>query len=474
MRKRFFLLLMAAVMAIVLIPLSPIAAEDTINYDHDYNNDGTNDSWDVSADGNGSVYAYLTQNDGGSTYTLTVAGTGAMKDYYQYNASSSDGRTAAPWMETYGESITAVDIKDGVTKVGSFAFAMCTKLEEATYPENCVLTRSCFKGTALTEITVYPGNISTEEGVDCSYVFMGDAGTSKLENVTFAEGVTSIPNYYLDWAFNLESLTIPSTVTEIGRGAFRGAGNHTTNGVSVTSHTGSIDWINGYDNYFKSGTQDTDAKVAAISGTIPAVEMTLPVDANFSLFSGISGYSYSSSDTSVVSVSDHTATTQAEGTATVTGSKAGSGSTITYNITVTNELQIISTWDDLMRAFQYGGSYILANSISYDPGVYTHNDNGILNADGVTVEINLGGHTLSTSNITRLFGTSETDGANKGSIALSNGTIKADVPTGDNVDTATLTITRGSDDSFTAENVTFEIGNRQYLVHADNGGTVER
>ncbi len=72
-------------------------------------------SWDVSAAGDNSVRAKVTPNGDGSTYSLTVTGTGAMKDYDQ-------GENRAPWYADYAAQITSVTIGDGVTSVGACAF----------------------------------------------------------------------------------------------------------------------------------------------------------------------------------------------------------------------------------------------------------------------------------------------------------------------------------------------------------------
>ena len=57
--------------------------------------------------------------------TLTIGGTGAMADYEQ----TTDGRTTAPWA-FLSDKITRVVIGEGVTKVGSNAFAGCTALND--------------------------------------------------------------------------------------------------------------------------------------------------------------------------------------------------------------------------------------------------------------------------------------------------------------------------------------------------------
>ena len=419
--------------------------------------------WNVSADGAGNnVTAYLTENDDDSTYTLTISGTGAMKDYYQYNATSSDGRTAAPWMASYRESITKVVIKSGVTQVGTFAFALCTNLADADYPEDCVLTRSCFKDTALTSITVYPGNISNDEDVDCTYVF---AENKSLTSITFQNGVTTIPDYYVEQAGNLTSITIPSSVTTIGTGAFRKVGSSLSDGseTKITDNGSSVGWLDIFDNIFGTGNfAGTVASISKADGI--TVNVRYQTEKTFSLFSKISGYTYTTTNSSVVSVEGTTATTgSTEGTATITGTKSDS-MTITYNVTVSNEPAEISNWDELVSAFANGGNYRLSRDISYTLTPEQEYFETLLNADDVSVELDLNENTLSVAGIPRLFSTS-----NGGSIELSNGTVASSVSRSQ----LAFVMVNGDEDTFSADGVTFTLSPQyQYLISSSDNSTV--
>lgn len=79
----------------------------------------TESLWDISAsEGAGQVMAQYDSN----TKTLTISGTGSMKDY-TYNA-------AVPWASLKQE-ITKVVVENGVTNVGAYAFSYypCTYRE---------------------------------------------------------------------------------------------------------------------------------------------------------------------------------------------------------------------------------------------------------------------------------------------------------------------------------------------------------
>ena len=85
----------------------------------------------------------LTQNNSGSepaTYTLTISGTGAMEDF-DNPTSTEDGAVKAPWYAELSPDeddlvpITEIVIGDGITYVGSYAFAY-TSVTMAAFNEN--------------------------------------------------------------------------------------------------------------------------------------------------------------------------------------------------------------------------------------------------------------------------------------------------------------------------------------------------
>ena len=77
------------------------------------------------AEGDGSN---VTWNFDTATGTLTISGTGAMADY-TVNGTGDD----RPWKD-YAESITKVQISEGVTSLGKCAFQNLTALKETNIP----------------------------------------------------------------------------------------------------------------------------------------------------------------------------------------------------------------------------------------------------------------------------------------------------------------------------------------------------
>ena len=116
----------------------------------------------------GTVTATLSRNnDGGETYTMTIRGTGPMKNYDFLSCRDM------PWRDAILK-ITRLIVDDGVTSLG-----------------DCVL-----------------------------HGFDGGHDARNLMEVKLPEGLTYLGNYAFFGAAKLKSITLPSTLTTIGLGAF--------------------------------------------------------------------------------------------------------------------------------------------------------------------------------------------------------------------------------------------------------------
>ena len=192
-----------------------------------------------------------------SNGTLTISGTGAMKDYYSYSRSPwydyrssiksviindgviSIGREAFD----YCTSLTSVTIPNSVTSIGDNAFTSCTSLTSVTIPNSVTsIGGNAFFGcTSLTSINVDSNNpnYSSVDGV----LFNKDKTTliqcpcRKQGAYTIPNSLTSIGNQAFADCKSLTSVTIGNSVTSIGNQAFRGCSSLTsvTIGNSVTS-----------------------------------------------------------------------------------------------------------------------------------------------------------------------------------------------------------------------------------------------
>lgn len=149
--------------------------------------------------------------------TLTINGTGAMKDY---------GAVRAPWYNQR-DTITTVIIAEGVTSIGKSAFSDCSSLTKLVIPSSVnsiggSIDGSCFEGcTGLTSAGPIGGgyNIEFDWAGNTSFGF---SNCYSLTTVTIPNGV----EYIDSWAFygcgNLTTVIIPDTVRSFGRSAFYG------------------------------------------------------------------------------------------------------------------------------------------------------------------------------------------------------------------------------------------------------------
>ncbi len=132
---------------------------------------------------------------------LTISGTGKMTDfsYPDYG----------PWYSSRS-SIKTLNISDGVTSIGNYAFYNCSALTSVTIPNSVTsIGKSAFADcSSLTSVTI--GNSVTSIG---DYAFEGCSG---LTSMTIPNSVTSIGDWAFDGCSGLTSITIPKSVTSIG------------------------------------------------------------------------------------------------------------------------------------------------------------------------------------------------------------------------------------------------------------------
>lgn len=161
------------------------------------------------AAGDGSDVTWqLTENtDDPNTYTLTIRGSGAMKNF----PFGSD----QPWY-SFKQQITSVVIHPGVTSIGECAFSWFPKLTHVDIADSVIsIGGNAFKScSSLTDITI-PQRVTHIGGLAFS-------GCTSLSSITLSNNITSIGNAAFKNCTNLTSITIPSSVTSIGSNVFTG------------------------------------------------------------------------------------------------------------------------------------------------------------------------------------------------------------------------------------------------------------
>ena len=154
--------------------------------------------------------------------TLTISGAGAMKNY---NSSGNQSPVRK------NSNVKKVVIEDGVTSIGSYAFASCNNLTSITISNSVtsIGERAFAYCSSLTSITI-PDSV-TSIG-DFAFV-----SCTSLTSITIPDSVTSIGNLAFSSCWKLTSITIPDSVISIGNRALSNCSSLTSITIpdSVTS-----------------------------------------------------------------------------------------------------------------------------------------------------------------------------------------------------------------------------------------------
>ena len=173
---------------------------------------------DIPDLGSGATWSYA---DG----TLTVEGTGTFHDTSYFHlrddirtVNIKDGVTGIGSRAFSGcKSLTSVTIPGSVTHIGNSAFSWCESLTRVTIPDSVtsIGAEAFYRCKSLTEVTI-PGSVA---GIGAQAFW----GCDSLTGVTMLNGVASIGGCAFSYCENLVSVTIPDSVTSIGAGAFGGS-----------------------------------------------------------------------------------------------------------------------------------------------------------------------------------------------------------------------------------------------------------
>ena len=134
---------------------------------------------------------------------LTISGSGSMKNY--------SGNS--PWY-SYRDSITTVQISNGVTSIGSQSFRNSANLKSVSIPNSVTsIGTSAFRYCSGLTSVIIPGSVASIG--DCAF-----DGCTSMTSVTMGNGVTSIGENGFSNCTRLKTVSIPDSVTTIGSDAF--------------------------------------------------------------------------------------------------------------------------------------------------------------------------------------------------------------------------------------------------------------
>ena len=159
---------------------------------------------------------YATPGD----YVIKLTVNGTMSVYgesssNQYGAILRYSSSADQRNHVYQNSVKRVEIGDGVTSIGRYAFQNCYSLTSITIPDSVTRIDSSAFYTcySLASITI-PNGVTSIGGYTFSACY-------SLTSITIPNGVTSIGTYAFQNCYSLASITIPNSVTSIGGYAFK-------------------------------------------------------------------------------------------------------------------------------------------------------------------------------------------------------------------------------------------------------------
>lgn len=159
----------------------------------------------AAGDGSGVTWQLTENTDDPSTYTLTISGSGAMKNYLM--------SSHQPW-HSFRDQITSVVVSPGVTSIGQCAFSRFAKLTHVDIADSVISIGwdAFYYCSSLTNITI-PQSVT----------YIGPLAffhCTNLSSITLSNNITSIGSSAFEDCTNLTSITIPGSVTSIGLAAF--------------------------------------------------------------------------------------------------------------------------------------------------------------------------------------------------------------------------------------------------------------
>ena len=175
----------------------------------------------ASADRNGTYGENIKWTFVTDTHTLTISGTGEMKDNHYTNY---------PWYAV-STNVQSLIIEDGVTSIGNYAFYLYENLSSVTIGKSMTtIGNDAFWGCDnLHSLHIFDlaswceidfGSLESNPSHKGCRFYLND---TEIHNLEIPSGVTSIGDYSF-MGCNLISVIIPNTVISIGRMAFTHCG----------------------------------------------------------------------------------------------------------------------------------------------------------------------------------------------------------------------------------------------------------
>lgn len=264
--KRLTALLLCILMFVTMLPVSVLATEDTelteeeqpeAQFENDNSEEGEGNTPEPVPDAS---FEAVTQEeaDDEEENTIAVAETGVVTSgscgQYGYDLTwtlyesgkliiTGTGEMAfwissseTPWYEHW-RIIREVEIEDGVTNIGAYAFWKCSKITKVAIPESVTTIGNCaFEDCyELSDVSI-PGSL----------ISIGESAfqnCTSLESVVIPETMTSIGKSAFSGCENLSNVIIPENVDRIGFYAFAGCSSLKSAGPLNSDCNYKFGWI---------------------------------------------------------------------------------------------------------------------------------------------------------------------------------------------------------------------------------------
>ena len=146
------------------------------------------------------------------TGTLTISGTGRMRDYYELDEDREREWAPAPWY-SYKDQVTRIIVEEGVVDIGMYAFKEMDKVTQVRLPSTLeTIWGYVFEGcAALSDLEIlHVDTISTSAFEGCS----------ALSDLMLPEGIVTIYTRAFYNCSGLRSVSIPASLKTFGDESF--------------------------------------------------------------------------------------------------------------------------------------------------------------------------------------------------------------------------------------------------------------
>ena len=182
----------------------------------------------IGADGMCGDHAFWTID---KDHVLHITGSGPMYDWTGfYNMLGSEN---VPW-GNFIEEITAVEIEDGITTIGSWAFCTCSALKTASIPDSV---------TSIGLKAFYDCSVLESAGLPANLLSIGEKAFYRCKMLSDVELPEKLQTIGVDAFYHcdmISELVIPDTVTSMGSDAFSWCQNLESviigNGISLVPY----------------------------------------------------------------------------------------------------------------------------------------------------------------------------------------------------------------------------------------------